>query len=136
MSDVYPKGVETLIGWAINANPPTDIVAKVVAVDDTYVYDASHNDIADLGTSQVSGYEVIPSFTYVNGVIDGADVDLPGLVPTDVFDAAVVLFQWTLPSAGSLLIAYLDQAADGSIPQVIDSSAGVIRWNALGIAVI
>jgi hypothetical protein len=129
-------GIEQLVGWAILHNAPTDIVAKVVGVDATYVYDSAHNDIADLGASQVTGYETIPNFTYVNGIIDGDDVDLPGLTPTEVFDAAVVLFQWTLPAPGSLLLAYIDQSLDGSVPQVIDSSAGVVRWNASGIAVL
>lgn len=136
MSDVYPKGIETLIGWAMLANPPTNIVARVVGVNATYVYNAAHNDLADLGANTVTGLEPLVGFTYVDGVIDAADTDLPGLTPTNVFDAAVVFFNWTLPAPGSLLIAYIDQSADGSVPQIIDSSAGVIRWSASGIAVL
>jgi hypothetical protein len=136
MSDIYPKGIEQLVGWAIDNNPPTDIVARVVGVDATYVYDAAHNDVADLGAAAVTGLELIPNFTYVNGIIDGDDVNLPGLTPTEVFDAAVVFFNWTLPAPGSLLLCYVDQSLDGSVPQIIDSSAGVIRWNASGIAVL
>jgi hypothetical protein len=111
-------------------------VAKVVGVDASYVYDASHNDIADLGASPVSDYATLVGFTYVDGVLNANDVDLLGLTPPDVFDAAVVLFEWTLPSAGSLLICYIDQSSDGSVPQVINSTSGQIIWDALGICVL
>lgn len=136
MSAVYPKCLETLVGWALLGGGPTNAVAKVVGVDAVYNFDSTHNDIADLGANTVSNYANLVGFSYVNGVLDANDVDLLGLTPPDVFDAAVVLLEWTLPAAGSLLICYIDQSIDGSVPQVINSTSGQIIWNVLGICVL
>jgi hypothetical protein len=132
MSAVYPKFREQLLSWALNANPPAGLAFYVVGVDSTYVYDAAHNDLADVGSGPVTiAEQALTSVTITNGVVDAANVSVTGLDTADSLDALVVYLKDG--AAASYLAAYIDESVDGSIPQGIDATQGVISWAVGGI---
>jgi hypothetical protein len=132
MSAVYPKYREQLIAWALAANAPAGLLFYVIGVDATYVYDAAHNDLADVPGAAISIPEqALVSVTYVNGIVDADNVNVTGLDTADDLDAFIIY----LKSGGgaTYLAAYIDESSDGSVPQAIDSTKGVISWHASGI---
>jgi hypothetical protein len=132
MSAVYPKFREKLLEWPLTDTVPAGLAFYCIAVDSSYTYDPAHNDLADVtGGSIVVSEQALASVTYVNGILDAANVNLTGLDIADTFDAVIVYMK---DGGGtSYLAAYIDESTDGSVPQPIDSTKGVISWNDSGI---
>lgn len=132
MSAVYPTFREQLLSWALNANPPAGLLFYVIGVDSGYTYNAAHNDLADVPGASITIPEVaLASVTITGGVVDADNVSLSGLDTADSLDALIIYMKDG--AAASYLAAYIDESADGSIPQTIDSTLGLISWNASGI---
>lgn len=132
MSAVYPKFRESLLSWALNANPPAGLAFYMIGVDSSYVYDAAHNDLADIaGGDIVMPEHALDSVTIVNGIVDAADESYTGLTIGHELDAVIIYMKDG--AAASYLAAYIDESSDGSIPQTFDSTSGEVRWHASGI---
>lgn len=132
MSAVYPLIRQQLISWALNANAPAGLAFYALGVDASYVYSAAHNDLADIaGASIVADLHLLDSVTYVNGILDAADEEWTDLVLTETFDAVIVLLRAT--DLSSFLVCYIDSSTDGSVPQTVGSTSGLVRWNVAGI---
>ena len=130
MSAVYPKYREKLVDWALNQSAPAGLDFYVIGVDATYVYDAAHNDLADV-TGITIAEQPLANLTFTNGIIDADDISVEGLDISDDLDALIIYLKDG--AAASYLAAYIDESADGSIPQGIDSTQGVISWHSGGI---
>lgn len=129
---VYPKFAEKLLSWAINANAPAGLDFYFIVVDSSYIYDDSHTSLAAVGGGSIIVPETaLAGVTITNGVVDATDVTLTGLTIGQTFDATIVYMKDGLGS--SYLAAYLDESDDGSVPQTLGSTEGVIRWSDFGI---
>lgn len=132
MSAVYPKFRESLVGWALNGNPPAGLAFYALGVDADYVYDAAHNDLADIpGGAIVMPEHLLDNVTYVNGIINADDELWTGLTLSETLDAVVIYMKDG--AAASYLAAYIDESVDGSVPQLITATTGTVRFHSNGI---
>lgn len=129
---VYPLAKQRLLEWAAGSNPPAggaDLC--VIGVKNTYIYSASHEDLTDVtGSAIVAPEVVITNDTYTSGVVDGDDSALSSLSVGETMDAFIIYFKWP---AASLLLAYLDEPSNGSLPQLINSETGTLQFPGEGI---
>lgn len=132
VSAVYPLARQRVMEWILNGNAPTDAVFYAIGVDDTYVYSESHELIGDVlaGSIVAPAYELVTPTVLTGGYLDAADILYEGLDDTDTIEAIIIYVTFT---GGSLLMAFIDQATDGSLPQPIDSTKAAVYFNALGI---
>lgn len=103
---------------------------KAALVDlGTYTYSAAHdfyNDVSGVvGTPQTIG-----SKTYVNGLLDGADVTYTAV--TGASCEAIILYLDTGTAGTSRLVAFIDTGVTG-LPVTPNGSDITITWNASGI---
>lgn len=130
MSQVYPKLKEQLLSWALLSTGPADVTLQCCGVDETYVYDAAHDTIADLGDSIVMDRTDFQWSTLTDGNVTGFPVTVSGVTPGPTLAGVVVLMSW---AGGTQLCAFIDQSTDASLPQEISSSAFAVQWDELGI---
>lgn len=130
-SAMYPLCRQRLLEWFSNATTPTGITWCAIGVDDNYAYNASHENVSDVNALAITAPEKeLQNTTYTNGYLNADDVLFDGLDDADEIHAVIVYAKW---SGGDLLFAYLDETADGSLPQPIDATRGLISWNDDGI---
>jgi hypothetical protein len=132
MSAVYPNFREQLIDWAINQSAPAGLAFYVIGVDSSYVYSAAHVDLVDvIGGSIQASEQPILNVTYVDGIINGDDVEFSGLTLAEEITALIVYLKDGI--GDSYLAAYIDESTNASLPATIGTSTGLLSWNASGI---
>lgn len=130
MSQVYPKLKEQLLSWTLLSTTPADVSMQVCGVNAAYVYNASHDTIADLGANIVFAPVEFQWSTLTNGLVTGFPASVSGVTPGPTLAAIVVLLAW---AGGTQLACFIDQSTDVSLPQVIASTSFAVQWDAAGI---
>lgn len=130
MSAVYPKFRQSLLQWSVDVIP-AGMTYHAVAVDSTYVYDPAHWGQADISGSVISQVMELVVTDFTDGIIKADTVVLEGLVQgVSVAGVIVVL---TDQNAEFHLVCFIDESSDGSMPQLINTDTGEVRWNPSGI---
>lgn len=131
-SAVYPKFGEKLLEWALNQTAPAGLAFYVIAVDETYVPDNAHENLANIPGGAIQVPETaLANVTIVDGIVNADDVDFSGVTIGERLQAAVI---YAKDGGGnSYLAAYIDESSDGSIPQDFATTQGRLVWNAVGI---
>jgi len=125
----YPKHKEAML--QASANSALTGTLRVALVDTgTYTYSAAHEFLSSL-SGVVGTAQVIGSKTYVNGLLDGADVTFTAVTGATV--EALVLYIDTGVAGTSRLVAYLDTGVTG-LPVTPNGGDITVTWNASGIA--
>jgi hypothetical protein len=125
----YPKHKEALL--QASANSALTGTLRVALVDTgTYTYSAAHEFLSSL-SGVVGTAQVIGSKTYVNGLLDGADVTFTAVTGATV--EALVLYIDTGVAGTSRLVAYIDTGVTG-LPVTPNGGDITVTWNASGIA--
>lgn len=129
MNAVYPLWKQELAQGS--ANTALTGVLKVALVDTgLYTYSAAHQFFSSL--AGVAGTpQTLTGKTYVNGVLDAADVTFPA-VPVGPSCEALVLYIDTGNPATSPLVTYQDTGI-GNMPVTPNGGDLVTIWNAAGI---
>lgn len=130
MSQIYSLGRQTLIGWGIDNLTPAGLALQVCAVNSGYQFLESHSVFADLGSTITAAPAAIPDWDYLNGVLVGDNVYFSGVTPGAVLSALIVFFTWP---GNSLLLGYINESIDGSLPAVSLTSVSEVNWNPSGI---
>lgn len=129
---IYPLAKERLLEWAFTSTGPAggaDIC--VIGVKDTYAFSVAHSVIEDVSVGAIIAPEsVIENVTLDSGVVDGDNVSLTGMTTGQTIDAFIVYARW---ASTTLLLCYMDTPTNGSIPQAINSPAGLLEFDAAGI---
>lgn len=132
MNRIYPIAKERLLEWAFTSTGPAggaDIC--VIGVKDTYAFSEAHSTLADVSVGAIVAPEaVIANVTLDAGVVDGDNVALAGMTTGQTIDAFIVYAKW---ASTTLLLCYMDTPTNGSIPQSINSPAGLLEFDAAGI---
>ena len=125
---LYPKWKEALL--QASANSALTGTLRVALVDtNVYTYSAAHEFLSSL-SGVVGTAQVIGSKTYVNGLLDGADVTFTAVTGATV--EALVLYIDTGVAGTSRLVAYLDTGVTG-LPVTPNGGDITVTWNASGI---
>lgn len=127
---VYPTVREKLLSWAIHSTGPADVHVKVCGVDNTYVYDATHNDVTDLGSTGVIDGTELSGMTFIGGLLKAADTPCVGIATGPTLGGLVVYFDW---GSGTQLICFIDTSSDASLPSTLTSTTLTVGWNVAGI---
>lgn len=133
MTAIYPKFRQQLLTWALNASAPAGLAFYVVGVKSTYVYDPAHTGLGNIPAGGICAPETaLANVTIVDGVIDADDVYWDTVLTAGVTIDGLIVY---LKDGGgnSFLAAYFDTSSDGSLPQLIESTSGFIRWDGQGI---
>jgi hypothetical protein len=127
---LYPKWKEGVIQGASNTSLAGTL--KVALVDTgTYTYSASHqfyNSITGVAGTPVA----LTSKTYVNGVLDAADVTFTAVSNGTVTCEALVLYVDTGTPTTSPVVAYFDTGIT-NMPVTPNGGDISVTWNASGI---
>lgn len=133
MTAIYPKFRQQLLSWALAANAPAGLTFHVVGVDAGYTYNAAHTSLADIPAgATVSPETQLTSVTVVDGVVDAADVEWDAVLTAGETITGLVVYLKSGAGA-TYLAAFFDTSTDASLPQLIESTTGFVRWNAAGI---
>lgn len=129
---IYPLAKQRLIDWILNNDGPAGSADLcVIGVKATYTYNAGHSTLANVsGASIVVPERELQNVTTDLGVVDADDVDLTGMSVGETIDAFIVYFKW---ASATLLLAYMDTPTNSSIPQTINSPAGLLTFDPAGI---
>lgn len=126
---VYPKYMEAVIQASSGSSLAGTLKAALIDTAD-YTYNAAHDFWDDAVAGVVGTPQTIGSKTYVNGLLDGADVTFPA-VTGDPSEAIIIFLDTGTPST-SRLVAYLDTGVTG-LPVTPNGGDIAIAWNASGI---
>lgn len=125
---LYPKWKEAIAQASANSSLTGTLNAALVDTG-TYTYSAAHEFFSSLsgvvGTPQTLG-----SKTYVNGVLDAADVTVPAV--TGPTCEAIVIYIDTGVAGTSRLVAYIDTGVT-NLPVTPNGGGIEINWNGSGI---
>lgn len=105
---LYPKAKEDFLAGNLNMSSNTITLALIDT--DIYIYNAAHEDRADIPNTSVVAEANLASKTITSGVFDAADVTFTTVTGANC--EALILFHQD-PAAGnaaSRLIAYIDTA--------------------------
>ena len=127
---LYPLWKQEVIKGTANTSLTGTL--KVALVDTgTYTYSASHQFYSSV--SGVAGTpETLGTKTYVNGVLDAADVTFTAVSNGAVTVEALILYIDTGSPATSPLVAYMDTGIT-NMPAVPNGGDITVTWNASGI---
>lgn len=126
---LFSKGREGILDRTIDITGDV----RVMLVKDTYTFDDTDEDLADIGSVDNGRSAALASKTYTGGVFDAADSTLTATDP-DASDA-LIIFQHTGTDSTARLIAYIDTPASGlpftpaagqSVPLVWDNGSNKI----------
>jgi len=123
---LYPIGKKGLLDADIDML--VDAI-KVVAVSNTYTYNAAHDFRNDL-TGVIATTANLGTKSTTSGVFDAADL-APAFTSVTTNINAYVIFKDTGDTATSPLIAYIDTGS--GLPVTQDGGNVNITWNASGI---
>lgn len=128
---LYPIAKQRLLEWVLGVSPaPVGAGALYMAgVTSAYTYSATHENVSDL-TGIVMPEAALQNVTLTNGVIDADDLTTPGMTIGQTLNALILYAKW---AGDDLLIAYMDTPGDATIPQVINSTLGLIMFDVNGI---
>lgn len=124
---LYPKGRQGFLGGDIAWD--TDTI-KLVALDNTYTYDAAHDSLDDIPVgARVATSAALTGKDITDGVADADDVTFVA-VPLGDTITQLVLVQSTGVDATSRLIAHFDTKSD-STPINVETNGGdiVVTWS-------
>ena len=124
---LFPKGRQGFLGGDIAFD--TDSIV-LVALDNTYVYDAAHDFLNDVGVgARIATSAALTTKTIVDGVADADDVTFVA-VPLGDTITQLVLYQSTGVEATSRLIAHFDTKGDGTPISVVTNGGDVVvTWS-------
>lgn len=129
MNVVYPKWKEAILQGSANSSLTGTLKAYLVDTGN-YTYSAAHQFLTDLtGPGRVGAPQTLASKTFVNGVLDAADLTFPLL--TGVSVEALILALDTGSDSTSRLVAYLDTGT--GLPFTPSGIDQPVVWNAAGI---
>lgn len=126
---VYPKFMEALIQASANSSLAGTLNVALVDTG-TYTYSTAHDFYDDVSAAVVGTPQTIGTKTYVNGLLDGADVTYTAV--TGATCEALVIYLDTGVAGTSRLVAYLDTGVTG-LPVTPNGGDISITWNASGI---
>jgi hypothetical protein len=126
---VYPKFKEANIQASANSSLAGTLKAVLIDLAD-YTYSATHEFYTSASAAAVGTPQTIGSKTYVNGLLDGADVTFAA-VSGDPCEAIIIFLDTGTP-ATSRLVAFLDTGVTG-LPVTPNGGDIAITWNASGI---
>lgn len=126
---VYPIFKQELIQATAGTSLAGTLKAALIDLAD-YTYSAAHDFWDDASAAVVGTPQTIGSKTFVNGLLDGADVTFTA-VSGDPCEA-IILFLDTGTPATSRLVAFLDTGVTG-LPVTPNGGDITITWNASGI---
>jgi len=124
-SAVYPKALAAALQGNLNLTG----TVKIRALDNTQLYDATDEFLADLDSGAFLGSTgTLASKTYTGGVFTAATVAIAGVSSPDVVTAYVIYID-TGSAATSRLVVYLDTAADTTLISVTGNGADIsVSW--------
>lgn len=123
-SALYPKAKEDFLSGNINLVGDT---IKVLLVDNTYVYSASHEDLADVSAgARVASSSALTTPTVTSGVFDADDLVMSGITGDDIY--YLIIYKDTGVEATSRLILFVDTFVSG-IPNTPNGADRTIEWN-------
>lgn len=120
---LFSKGREGILDRTIDMTGDV----RVMLVKDTYTFDDTDEDLADLGSVDNGRSAALASKTYTGGVFDAADTALTATDP-DPSDA-LIIFQHTGTDSTARLIAYIDTPASGLPFTPAASQVVPITWD-------
>jgi hypothetical protein len=126
---VYPLYKQALIQGTAGTSLTGTLKAVLLDTAD-YTYSAAHDFYDDMSAGAVGTPGTIGSKTFVNGLLDGADVTFTA-VTGDPCEAIGLFLDTGTPST-SRLVAYLDTGVTG-LPVTPNGGDITITWNASGI---
>lgn len=130
MSAVYPTFKDKLFDWAKNSTGPANVKLRLCGVTSAYAYDATHNNLADLGSSIKVTSDEITGAQMINGVLDAGDASFQGQPLGDTLAAYVLYLDWTL---GQQLVCFIDESTDGTLPFTVSAPSFGVRFATAGI---
>jgi hypothetical protein len=124
---LFPKGRQGFLGGDIAFD--TDSI-KLVALDNTYVYDSAHDFLDDIGAgARVATSGALTTKSITDGVADADDVTFVA-VPIGDTVTQLVLFQSTGVDGTSRLIAHFDTKSDGTPISVVTNGGDIaVTWS-------
>lgn len=126
---IYPKWKEAVIQASSDSSLAGTLKAVLIDTAD-YTYSAAHEFYDDASAGAVGTPGTIGTKTYVDGLLDGADVTFTAVTGDPC--EAIILFLDTGVAGTSRLIAYYDTGVTG-LPVTPNGSDITIAWNASGI---
>jgi hypothetical protein len=126
---IYPLWKQELVQGSSDTSLTGTV--KVALVDTgTYTYSAAHQFYSSVSSAVVGTPQTLASKTYVNGVLDAADVTYTTVSGSTV--EALVFYIDTGNAATSRLVAYIDSSVTG-LPVTPSGGDIILQWNASGI---
>lgn len=104
---LFPKGREGILDGTIDMTGDV----RVMLVKDTYTYDSTDEDLADIGSVDNGRSAALSGKSYTSGVFDASDTSLTA-TDADASDA-LIIFQHTGTDSTARLIAYIDTPTSG-----------------------
>ena len=118
----YPKAAERLLSAEL---PLTGATLKAVMLPASYVYDAAHEFLPDLG-AVVGAAVTLTGVTVAGGVLDANDVDF-GAVAAGSTASYIALYADTGTAATSPVVLYLPSVV--GFPMTTNGSGVVVQWS-------
>jgi len=130
MSGFYNGIKQALLSRAV----PSAATLCAVGVNDTYVFDATDDALADFNADILLPEATLSSVTYTNGILDAADQEWAnagaGISDRSLILTGVILyFKY---GSDVWLIAYIDSASAG-LPQSLTGVDITAIWDSAGI---
>ena len=130
---IYPTALDAMLSAFLAGDPPGGIAdIFVCGVGAGYVYNDSHELVADLAGNITAPAVQITNPGYVNGAVGGDDLTpaWEGLAPGVTINAIVVFASF---ASGDHLLMYADSNPSLSLPYVASGANVNVRWNPNGI---
>lgn len=128
-NQMYPKFKEAMWQQSANSNVSSGTLKAALIDTGTYTYNAAHEFFSSI-TGVVGTPQTIGTKTFVDGLLDGADITVPGVTGASV--EALLLYLDTGVAGTSRLIAYIDTGVTG-LPVTPNGGDINVAWNASGI---
>jgi hypothetical protein len=129
-SVIYPKFKQLCMGLGCGSGTRPTGTLKAVCIDTNDVpYNAAHDYYDDVSAAAVGTPVEITSPTFVDGVLDGANVTLTSV--TGDQSEAVIVFLDTGVAGTSPLVCFIDSGT--GLPVTPNGGNITITWNGSGI---
>ena len=118
----FPKGAEKVWSGAVNFMGDT---VKVVLLPSTYVYDAAHEFLADVGAT-IGTDQTLAGKTVTGGVFDADDANFGVLAPGSNIGSAAIYKDAGSPATSPLLLHITDVVG---LPLSTNGSGVMLGWS-------